>query len=290
MNVEHALRLLRDCAYRFWDDQGTDEIGALLAEARACYDAAEGADPATVAIGRSLIAAYELRLCTDVEHEVNSGWDYDMDGPPFNGVEEEDWDEVTGPAAERAAEAARAAIDADPEDPLVPIHLGHALSWLGDRDGAVAAYHEALRRDPGDDLAETCLEQLEAEVPHYQEPEPRSYAFVVLREESRISNSEWAESGHVFGTFGQVRAAADGMLGNSGDLTREDLDGFIKLELTVHRPGRDAIVVPDLVKHVPREPDGGPFRIEWADVRVDDISESVLALGRPVRIGNLLHF
>ncbi|MFG2249079.1 hypothetical protein [Spirillospora sp. NPDC048823] len=133
MIVERALDLLAQCAYRFWDDHGTDEIGALLAEARTCYNAAEHADPATVAIGRSLAAAFELRLCTDVENEVNSGWDYDLEGPPLNGVEEDDWDDVSRPVAELAAEAARAALDADPEDPLVPIHLGHALAWLGAR-------------------------------------------------------------------------------------------------------------------------------------------------------------
>ncbi|WP_326821707.1 hypothetical protein [Streptosporangium sp. NBC_01756] len=41
MSVERALDLLAQCVYRFWDDHGTDEIGALLAGARACYDAAE---------------------------------------------------------------------------------------------------------------------------------------------------------------------------------------------------------------------------------------------------------
>ncbi|MGY3061750.1 hypothetical protein ACVWZD_006048 [Streptomyces sp. TE3672] len=128
MHVERALDLLAQCTHRFWDDHGTDEIGALLAEARTCYDAAEQAGPATVAIGRSLIAAFELRLRTDVENQVNSGWDYDLEGPPLNGVEEDDWEDVSRPVDERAAEAARAALDADPEDPLVPIHLGHALA------------------------------------------------------------------------------------------------------------------------------------------------------------------
>ncbi|MGW0802622.1 hypothetical protein [Nonomuraea sp. NPDC002799] len=141
--MERALDLLAQCAYRFWDDHGTDEIGALLAEARACYNAAEHADPAAVAMGRSLIASFELRLCTDVENQLSSGWDYDLEGPPLNGVEEDDGDDVSRPAAE----AARAALNADPEDPLVPIHLGHALAWLGDRDGAVAAYREALRHE-----------------------------------------------------------------------------------------------------------------------------------------------
>lgn len=34
MSVERALDLFAQCACRFWDDHGTDEIGALLAEAR----------------------------------------------------------------------------------------------------------------------------------------------------------------------------------------------------------------------------------------------------------------
>ena len=243
MNVERALDLLAQCAYRFWDfwdDDGTDEIGALLAEARACYDAAEHADSAAVAIGRSLIAAFELRLCIDVENRLNSGWDYDLEGPPLNGVEEDDGDDVSRPGAERAAEAARAALDADPEDPLVPIHLGHALAWLGDRDGAVVAYREALRRDPFDEQADTCLEMLEAETgpPPVLETSPRSYAFALLREEMRISNSEWIAIGHVFTTLAAARDAAEVRLRETGDLTREDLDDFVKLELDVHRPGQ----------------------------------------------------
>ncbi|WP_165495382.1 tetratricopeptide repeat protein [Actinomadura roseirufa] len=290
MNVERALRLLRQCAYLFWDDDGTDEIGALLAEARACYDAAGNADPATVAIGRSLIAAYELRLCTDVEHRVNSGWDYDWDGPPFNGAQEEDWDEVTGPAADRAASAARAAIDADPGDPLVPVHLAHALSWLGDRDGAVAAYREALRRDPGDDLARTCLRALEADLSPLPEPVPRSYSFVLLRRRFRITNSDWGETGHVFGALAAARPAADAMLADStGALFREELDGRLELELSVHRPSLP-ITSTDLMTRVPRDPDEGPFRIDWTDIQGTDTTEPLLPPGRPVRIGNLLCF
>ncbi|MFD8744218.1 hypothetical protein [Streptomyces sp. NPDC059616] len=45
MHVERALDLLAQGAYRFWDDHGTDEIGALLAEARTCYDAARRTIP-----------------------------------------------------------------------------------------------------------------------------------------------------------------------------------------------------------------------------------------------------
>ncbi|MEU1667111.1 tetratricopeptide repeat protein [Streptomyces sparsogenes] len=293
MNVERALGLLAQCAYRFWDDQGTDEIGPLLAEARASYDTAEHTDVATVAIGRSLIAALELRLCTDVENELNSGWDYDLEGPPLNGVEEDDWDEVSRPVAERAAEAARAAMDADPEDPLVPIHLGHALAWLGDRDGAVAAYREALRRDPFDEQADTCLEMLEVETgpPPTLDTSPRSYAFALLREKSRISNSEWIDIGHVYRTLAAARGAAEARLRETGDLTRQDLDNFIKLELDVHRPGQP-IATFDLMGRIPSEPKEGlgPFRFDWSDVPLDEPLEPSLPPGRPVRIKNLLCF
>ncbi|WP_433475451.1 tetratricopeptide repeat protein [Spirillospora sp. CA-142024] len=289
MNVERGLDLLAQCAHRFWDDHGTDEIGVLLGEARACY---EGAEPATAAIGRSLIAAFELRLCTDVEHEVNSGWDYDLDGPPLNGVEEDDWDDMSRPAAERAAEAARAALDADPGDPLVPIHLGHALAWLGDRDGAVAAYREALRRDPFDDLAATCLDALGAESgppPTVPQPGPRSYGFALLREEARIGNSEWIEIGRVFGTVGAAREAADARLRETGDLTRQDLGDFIKLELGVHRPGRPVATF-ELMSRIPSRPVEGPFRIDWSGVPLGRPPELRLPPGRPVRIQNLLCF
>ncbi|MFC9758849.1 tetratricopeptide repeat protein [Streptomyces sp. NPDC056921] len=291
MNVERALDLLAQCAYRFRDDHGTDEIGALLAEARTCYDAAEQADPATVAIGRSLIAAFELRLCTDVENQVNSGWDYDLEGPPLNGVEEDDWDDVSRPVAERAAEAARAALDADPEDPLVPIHLGHALAWLGDRDGAVAAYREALRRDPYDDQADTCLEMLEAETGPSPalKTSPRSYAFALLREKLRISNSEWIDIGHVCRTLASARDAAEAKLRETGDLTREELDGFIKLELDVHRPGQPVATF-ELMDRIPSEPNEGPFRFDWSDVPLDEPLEPPLPPGKPLRIENLMCF
>lgn len=267
------------------------EIGALLAEARACYDDAEHADPATVAIGHCLITAFELRLCIDVENEMNSGWDYDLEGPPLNGIDEEDCDDVSRPVAERAAEAARAALDADPEDPLVPIQLGHALAWLGDRDGAVAAYREALRRDPSDEQADTCLELLEVESspPPTPEASPRSYAFAVLRAKFRISNSEWGDMGHVFGTFVAAREAAEKMLGETGDLTREDLDSFMKLELDVHRPGQPVATF-ELMRRIPAEPNEGPFQFDWSDVPLDESLEPPLPPGRPVRIENSLCF
>ncbi|MDA2811290.1 hypothetical protein O4J56_11665 [Nocardiopsis sp. RSe5-2] len=301
MYVERASGLLAQCAHRFWEGHGTDGIGALLAEAGACYDAAEtadaAADGATVAIGRSLIAEFELRLCIDVENDLNSGWDFDWDGPPLNGVEEDDEDGVSRPVAVRAAEAARAAMDADPQDPLVPVHLGHALAWLGDRDGAVAAYREALRRDPFDDQADACLEVLGAgngpadarEADPRPSPPPRPYAFALLREEARIANSEWITAGRVFGTPAALREAAEAGLRDTGDITRDDLDDFVRLQVDVHRPGRPVAAF-DLTGRVPTEPQEGPFRIDWSGVPLDEPLTPPIPPGRPVRVGSLLCF
>ncbi len=290
MNVERAFGLLAQCASRFWDDHGTDEIGALLAEARVCYDTAGHADAATVAIGRSLIAAFELRLCIEVDNQLNSGWDYDLEGPPLNGVEEDDWDGVSRPVAARAADAARAAMDADPEDPLVPIHLGHALAWLGDRDGAAAAYREARRRDPFDEQADTCLEMLEVQTdPPPVLKTPRSYAFALLHEQLRTGNSDWIDIGHVCRSLAAARDTAEARLRETGDLTREDLDVSIKLELEVHRPGQPVATF-DLMDRIPSEPKEGPFRFDWSEVPLDEPLEPALPPGRPVRTANLLCF
>ncbi|MBI0316898.1 hypothetical protein [Streptomyces javensis] len=49
----------------------------------------------------------------DVDHDLNSGWDWDDEGPPLGEME---WDEggVTTALAAQSVAAARAALDADP--------------------------------------------------------------------------------------------------------------------------------------------------------------------------------
>ncbi|RLV78711.1 hypothetical protein D3C57_110040 [Streptomyces rapamycinicus NRRL 5491] len=308
-----AGQLLADSWRRFWFDDGTEEIADRLAEAGRLYDSVAGraapgdaaprdvetadveiADTevaATIAIGRSTIAAFALRLAVDVDHDLNSGWDWDEDGPPLGEME---WDEdgVTTALADQSAAAARAALDADPDDPLVPLQLGHALTWIGDREGAVAAYEEALRRDPWDGTAHERLERLEV-TPAPAEPPPpagagdpisrRPYGFAVLHEQGRISHSDWFEERRLFGTLSAARADAEACLRDTGDLERELLDGMLKLELEIHRPGRP-VTTYDLIARVPDAPDTGPFDIDWSGIPLDQPLESPLPPGRLLRM------
>ncbi|MGA8113872.1 MAG: hypothetical protein WCA46_09440, partial [Actinocatenispora sp.] len=158
-DLARAGGLLGACADAFTDD--TDAVAGLLAEARRCYDElarttdGDGVPDAatiarTVAIGRSTVAAYALRHCLDIEHELNYHYDYEEAGPPVDGLAEFDEQGLSRSATERAIVAHRVALAADPDDPLVPWQLGNALAWYGDTDGAAEAYREALRRDPGD--------------------------------------------------------------------------------------------------------------------------------------------
>ncbi|MFC3999767.1 hypothetical protein ACFOVU_27890 [Nocardiopsis sediminis] len=119
-----AMGLLEECERRLWDHADTgDGIAGLIAEARRRYDEVERAimpgdtgTAATIAIGRSMAAALDLRFCIDRAADLNSGWDWEWDGPPLGGMREEDHEGVSEPFARQAAEAARAALDADPDE------------------------------------------------------------------------------------------------------------------------------------------------------------------------------
>ncbi|MFJ2379267.1 hypothetical protein ACIOZL_42355 [Streptomyces sp. NPDC087769] len=90
-------------------------------------------------------------------------------------------------------------------------------------------------------------------------------------------------------TLAGARDAAEAKLRETGDLTREDLDGFIKLELDVHRPG-PPVATFELMDRIPSEPNEGPFRFDWSDVPLDEPLEPPLTPGKPLRIENLLCF
>ncbi|OEV05151.1 hypothetical protein [Streptomyces oceani] len=320
-----AAELLEECVWRFWEDRNTDGIAGRISEARACYDAVDDAtasepgenteeapagpeladlgfsgpglpgaesgatvNAATVALGRSTAATLALRLCVDVDHDLNSGWDHDTEPPPLGGMAEEDPDGASEPFVAEAVSAARAALEADPDDPMAPLQLGHALAWSGDRDGAVAAYEKALWRDPWDGLARDCLRALEVSTP---DPPPadlvrrRRYGFVLLRHEARASNSEWLTHHRLFGSVAAARADAEDVLRSSaGDLRRAELPDRLGLVLEVHRPSRP-IARHDLVTLIPAEPDGGPFVIDWSTVPVDEPIEMPLPPGRMLRMG-----
>ncbi|MEV0644928.1 hypothetical protein AB0I28_06655 [Phytomonospora sp. NPDC050363] len=291
-----AGELLAAAAMRLEHDLRTDEVADLLTGARALYDtAARESTPqdtdtaATVAIGRSTVAALELRLCIDVTDDLNAGWDYDYEGPPLDGMADDDEEGVSRALATASAAAARAALLADPADPLVPLQLGHALSWSGDRSGAVAACREALRRDPGDELAGTCLEGLEAEAPETPARPGRRHGFAHLREEGRFTNSEWREVRRLFGSLAEAREAADAALAEYDPDHRDLLGDHVRLTLEIHRPG-EATTVRDLVAMVPEQPTEGPYVVDWAGLSLDAPLEPALPPGRPLRLNGWTSF
>ncbi|GAA1524769.1 hypothetical protein GCM10009678_02550 [Actinomadura kijaniata] len=290
-----AGRLLAECWWRFRFGNGTEEIADHLAEAERLYDSFTDQTPgdvesaATVAIGRSTVAAFALRLCVDVEHGLNGGWDWDHEGPPLGEMEEWDEDGVSAAAAERAVRVARAALDADPDDPLVPLQLGQALAWIGDRDGAVAAYAEALRRDPWDGAAGECLGMLDVDPPKPPPADPvsrRRYGFAALRVEDRVTNSEWFEQRRLYGSLAAARADADAAVRDDEGLERELLEHTLRLELEVRLPGRP-VTTYDLISRVPDHPDVGPFAIDWSGVPVDEPLEPPLPPGRVLRMDGM---
>lgn len=262
-----AAVLLGDCAVRLDQDHDTGGIGELVREVRRRYDAlgdVTGEAAGTVAVGRFLAAVFELRWCVDVVEELNSGWDYGYDGLPLDGMADEDEDGVSRGYARAVVRAGRAALGVDSADPLVPLHLGHALAWAGDAAKAEKAYRETLIRDPHDEVAQNCLEAMGEEAGDDRSGSPeRGYAFALLCVEGRISNSEWRGGGWVHRSLASARAAADEMMRSSvGDLDRDELDDHMRLRLEVHRPGM-VEQHHELLAWVPKEPVGGPFVIDW---------------------------
>lgn len=153
-----ASRLLGECGLCFWAGQAEKAIADFLGDAEKCCAEAEsqaGAEAAaTIGVLRSTSASIALR--SRVTFVVGCDFD-DDDGTLLGGLEEYDEEGVTRTLTDQAIRAARAALDVDPRDALVPLQLGHALTWSGDQDGMVAAYEEALRRDPRDPCARSCL-------------------------------------------------------------------------------------------------------------------------------------
>jgi tetratricopeptide (TPR) repeat protein len=296
-----ANSLLQECdfALRFpWT--GGDEMPAWLAEAVQCCDeaerrTAESDTNATIAVLRSTAASFALRH--HVHFELGSEFE-DDGGTWLNGLEEIDEEGLSRPLTLLSTETARAALSADVADALVPLHLGHALTWSGDRDGAIAAFEEALRRDPWDASARFCLEQLEAapsadpardessrEMSHGQ------FGFAMVRDVNRINNNDSDER---YWLFGAVRDACEHVRIELGidvpgltDADREHGSWTDYAEdapvLRIHRPGR-RVTSYDLGSRVRTGPKHFPVGVDWSGIPLDEPLESPLPPGRPLRI------
>lgn len=237
------------------------------------------------------------------------------DGAELDGLGELDKKGVTRGLTEEAVRTARAALDVAPDDPFVPLHLGHALTWSGDRDGAVAAYEEALRRDPWEITARNCLKFLDALPDGLPDPEVKSWdeskswlgdpyispdshgvhGFFLLRLFYWTGNNNHDHAFLLFDSAADVREYVDCLTSPGGDHPRyahhdgeeQDEDDYEDeddgLVLTVHQPGKP-IVEYDLRRYALVPPDGGRHTVDWARVPLPDPVEAPLPPGRPLRI------
>lgn len=200
---------------------------------------------------------------------------------------------MSRPLAEQAVQTARTALHADTNDPLVPLYLGHALTWCGDRGGAVAAYEEALRRDPWDRCARSSLKRLGSVPAVRRSPDEMSHGrhgFALIRGAFWISNNDWTLEHLLFGSAADARVHVDQNIGNDHYLIMEDLeDEEAELVLQIHCPGR-RVTEYDLNDRIQEDPDDSP-RIDWSGIPLDEPLESPLPPGRPLRIsGNTCFF
>ncbi|XVQ06909.1 hypothetical protein ACQP1W_30240 [Spirillospora sp. CA-255316] len=165
IHLLQAGRSLAECEFLLRQFSGDPAVPGLIAEARRHCDHAEQGPhedtetTATLAILRAMAATFDLRHVA--LSEVRCDFD-DADGTLLNGLGKHDGEGVSRPLTEEAIRTAEAALDADPYDALVPLYLGHALTWTGDQDAAIAAYQEALRRAPDDRCARSALSYLHA--------------------------------------------------------------------------------------------------------------------------------
>ncbi|MDA2810996.1 hypothetical protein O4J56_10145 [Nocardiopsis sp. RSe5-2] len=311
--LRRASRSLSEC--EFWVRHIVWEDGALgpLGEARRLCDEAErSSDPedaetsGTLAVLRSTAAAYALRHCVG----ATVGCDFDdEDGTLPDGLSEHDPEGVSRPLAEEAVRAARAALDVDPGDALVPLHLGHALTWVGDQEGAVEAYREALRRDPGEVGALSCLKHFGAfpddldahdrrswdearmygQWPYTAPESHGSHGFFLLRVPYWMDNNNADHDFVLFASAAEACAHLDRVLNVvlgdgdfvNGGLDEED-DEVGGVVLRVHRPGRP-VAEYDLTARVGRATDG-VYHVDRSGLPLDEAVENPLPAGRPVRI------
>ncbi|MGY0061605.1 tetratricopeptide repeat protein [Streptomyces sp. LZ34] len=288
-----ASRSLGECEYLL--RHGENATLGLLANAHRYCDQAEQKmssgdteTAATIAILRSTVAAFTLRHCA--LFQVRCDFD-DNDGTLLNGMGKYDEEGLSRPLTEQAVRVARTALHEDPEDALVPLQLGHALTWSGDRDGAVAAYEEALRRDPGDRCARSCLRYLKAAPGRRPSPNRMSHGrhgFALLRFFFWINNNDWDHGFLLFGSVPDARAYTDRWLdGDARKMAESDPeddedDGIV---LHIHRPGR-RVAEYDLKGRVRTDSGGRSSRVDWSDIPVCEPLESPLPPGRPLRINS----
>ncbi|HEY9373348.1 hypothetical protein [Streptomyces sp.] len=299
IHLLQAGQSLAECEFLLRQFSDEPAIPNLIARARHHCDQAEQGShedtetAATLAILRAMASTFALRhvalsdVCCDFD---------DDDGTLLNGLGKHDSNGVSRPLAEEAIRTTEAAFDADPHDALMPLYLGHALTWTGDQDAAIAAYREAQRRAPDDDCARSALSYLHApptKKPQSERSHPR-HAFALLRSAYWINNDEWEDALVLFASVADVRTHLATVLGpgsndsRPGCLTGEVLDDEgAELTLHIHRPGRH-IAMYDLNARLHENAE--TTSIDWTDVPVEELLEPPLPPGRPLRLHSRVCF
>jgi tetratricopeptide (TPR) repeat protein len=300
IHLLQAGRSLAECEFLLRQFSGERAVPDLIAQARHHCDQAEQGPhedtetAATLAILRAVASTFALRhvalsdVCCDFD---------DDDGTLLNGLGKHDSKGVSRPLAEEAVLTSEAALVADPHDALMPLYLGHALTWTGDQDAAIAAYQEALRRAPDDHCARSALSYLHAppaKRPQSETSHPR-HAFALLHSAYWINNNEWEDALVLFTSVADVRTHLSAVLdpgpnvGSRSDcLTGEDLDDEgAELALHIHRPGRP-ITKYDLNARLHENTE--TTSIDWTGVPVDELLDPPLPPGRPLRLHSRVCF
>ncbi|WP_336216795.1 tetratricopeptide repeat protein [Nonomuraea sp. LPB2021202275-12-8] len=300
IHLLQAGRSLAECEFLLRQFSGEGAVPDLIAQARHHCDQAEQGPhentetAATLAILRAVASTFALRhvalsdVCCDFD---------DDDGTLLNGLGKHDSKGVSRPLAEEAVLTAEAALIADPHDALMPLYLGHALTWVGNPEAAIAAYQEALRRAPDDQCARSALSSLHApptKRPQSETRHPR-HAFALLRSAYWINNNEWEDALFLFTSVADVRTHLAAVLGpgpnigtRSRYLTGEDLDDEgAELALRIYRPGCP-ITKYDLSARLHENTE--PTSIDWTGVPVDELLEPPLPPGRPLRLHSRVCF
>ncbi|MBF8184958.1 hypothetical protein ITP53_04235 [Nonomuraea sp. K274] len=299
----------------YWACPG-DQLEVLEEEEeqiRDFYVDVQAAEPNDVAslVGMTLLAFAKLRA--HIVHRYS---------PPLDWCEDAMWrrvwhpdktrrptelkgtDKASSALAEDAVEAARIALEQQPNNNLAAFALARSLEWLGDRSAAVTAYGEALAVDPYDEAARSRLTILKgesiADAPVRPAPGDRlstwyPHGFYVVELTEPVNNS-----GDVSGVLAllndpdSARSLADGYLQDRLGEVGED-EGFAErleeVTLTVWTNLQGArLLAMDLREALCPTPDGGQI-IDWSQVAMADPLIEPLPTGCPVRWrGELLFF
>ncbi|MFI6694629.1 hypothetical protein ACIBLA_23280 [Streptomyces sp. NPDC050433] len=197
-----------------------------------------------------------------------------------------------GPGRALAADVVRAAdraLSRRPADNLAVFSRACALHWLGDHRAA-AAYREAVRLDPYDDIARTRVEQLDG----IELPEPpggfgthHPHGFHLL-EMTHLVGHGGSTKGWVWlvNDPSTVRDKADGHLAEWLALRGHSLDD--DFGVWTHVPGGQG-VGSELREALHHPPEGRPY-IDWSKVPLPRPERDPLPVGQPIRWLGQLHF